>query len=221
VLKNWWTALLDIVYPPRCPACRSAVSVQGGWCSRCLPESVPLRELPPGGQRSAALDICLTIFPYDGAVKHLLHKLKFQPDPKAACYFAWLLENKVNWAKLHGPELVAPVPLSVQRLAKRGFNQTELLFKPWCEAHGYIWADTLVRNRDTLPQWQLSPIERRQNIKGAFAVTQPELVQGKTVLLVDDILTTGYTMAECARTLKKAGAKAVCGLALASGAARW
>jgi predicted amidophosphoribosyltransferase len=79
----------------------------------------------------------------------------------------------------------------------------------------------LARHRDTLPQWQLSPIERRRNIKGAFIVTQPELVQGKTVLLVDDILTTGFTLAECARTLRKAGAKEVYGLALASGAAGW
>jgi ComF family protein len=165
--------------------------------------------------------MCLTILPYEGAVKHLLHRLKFQPDPQAANYFSWLLDNKVNWAKLLCPELVVPVPLSVERAAKRGFNQTELLFRPWCQAHGYAWAEVLARHRDTLPQWQLSPIERRRNIKGAFVVLQPELVQGKTVLLVDDILTTGFTLAECARTLKKAGAKEVHGLALASGASGW
>lgn len=221
MLNTWWTALLDVFYPPRCPSCRSLVSQQGAWCQQCLPDRLTLRELAPGGKRPVALAMCWTILPYDGTVKQLLHRLKFRPDPKAAGYFCWLLANQVNWNKLSRPDLIAPVPLSAERLAKRGFNQTELLFQPWCEAQGYVWADVLDRQHDTLPQWQLSPLERRRNIKDAFIVSQPEAVQGKRILLVDDILTTGFTLSECARTLKKAGAREVSALALASGALGW
>lgn len=221
MISAWWTALLNLVYPPRCPGCKSPVSEQGAWCRQCLPDRLTLRELAPGGRRPAALAICWTILPYDGSVKKLLHRLKFRPDPQAAGYFCWLLEHQVNWAKLSEPELIIPVPLSAERLAKRGFNQTELLFRPWCTAQGYAWSDIMVRGRDTLPQWRLSPLERRRNIKDAFSVTCPEAVRGKRILLVDDILTTGYTLSECARTLKKAGAKEVSALALASGASGW
>lgn len=210
--------MLNIIYPPHCPKCRRRVEEQGAWCEQCAPGRFVLREAAPEGHRPAALAVCLTLLPYDGTVKILLHRLKFRPDPVAAKYFVWLLHNKVNWAKLQPPEIVAPVPLSAERLAKRGFNQTELLFRPWCKAQQIQWADVLARNRDTLPQWKLSSVERRQNIKGAFVVIKPELVIGRTVLLVDDILTTGFTMSECAKTLKAAGAKEVWGLALASGA---
>jgi predicted amidophosphoribosyltransferase len=78
--------------------------------------------------------------------------------------------------------------------------------------------EALARTRHTEPQWELNLTERRKNIKGAFAVTRPELVKGKYILLVDDIFTSGTTMDECAKVLKKAGAVTVKGLALASGA---
>lgn len=221
MLKSCWQALLDLLYPPRCPACGSATPVQGAWCRLCLPELLPLRELAAGGRRPRPLSLCLTIVPYTGTVRQLLHRLKFRPDRRAAGYLAWLLCNRVNWNKLPPPELVIPVPLSPQREAWRGFNQTELLFRGWSEKQGYCWADLLRRRRDTQPQWQLPPLQRRRNIKAAFAVQHPEQLQGKTVLLVDDILTTGFTMAECARTLRRAGAGEVYGLALASGAADW
>lgn len=199
MLTAWWTALLDLFYPPRCPACYSQVGEQGAWCDDCLPSIVTLRELAPSGKRPPALSLCFTLLSYDGTVKRLLHRLKFNPEPGAARYFEWLLQNKVNWAKLIVPDLVVPVPLAPARLAQRGFNQTEMLFRPWCESQGLLWADLLLRTRDTRPQWQLSPLERRRNISGAFAVMQPDRVRDKTILLVDDILTTGVTLNECAR----------------------
>jgi len=84
---------------------------------------------------------------------------------------------------------------------------------------GWPWEEVLARIRATEPQWELTPGERRKNIKGAFGSTRPELIRDKNILLVDDIFTTGITLNECARVLKKAGARKVFGLALASGAA--
>lgn len=221
MLKNWWTALLDIVYPPHCPACRSQVNEQGAWCANCLPEVIRLREAAPEGSLPAHLSGCLAVLDYNGAVKTLLHRLKFRPDRGAAEYLVWLLNHRVSWAKLQRPDAVVPVPLSAYRLATRGFNQTELLFADWTRRQEIPWLNALERLRDTRPQWQLSPLERRRNIKDAFAVSDPALVKGKTILLVDDILTTGFTLSECAKTLKKAGAKEINALALASGAVGW
>ena len=220
MLKNWWTGLLDIIYPPRCPSCRTIVSELGAWCDNCLPAVIRLREASPE-ESPAFIRQCLTVLAYDGTVKKLLHRLKFQPDPKAAKYFVWLLNKRVSWAKLQRPDAIVPVPLSASRLAVRGFNQTELLFLSWSQGQDIPWLNALERQRDTLPQWQLSPLERHRNIKGAFAVPDPVLVRGKSILLVDDILTTGVTLSECAKMLIKAGAKEVRTLALAGGAIGW
>jgi predicted amidophosphoribosyltransferase len=78
--------------------------------------------------------------------------------------------------------------------------------------------ELLERVRHTIPQWELKSTERKNNIKGAFVVTHPEMVRNKDILLVDDIITTGITLDECAKVLKKAGAASVHALVVASGA---
>jgi predicted amidophosphoribosyltransferase len=94
-----------------------------------------------------------------------------------------------------------------------------LIFRQWAKTRGWAWQeDVLTRLQPTMPQYELDLAARRRNIKGAFQVTRREIVQGKRILLVDDIVTTGATMQECAVVLKRAGAAAVYGLALASGA---
>lgn len=217
MLTGWWSALLELIYPSRCPACRTAVDMHGAWCARCLPGPLPLRAVSVRERQLVYLDACWIIFPYDGAVKQLLHRLKFHNARQTAVYFEWLLTHRVNWSKLVKADLIQPVPLNANRLASRGFNQTELLFRPWADKNGLSWVDGLVRIRDTAPQWRLPQTERKKNIKGAFGVTRPEWVTGKQIIVVDDIFTTGFTLNECAKTLKQAGAKAVYGLALAGG----
>ena len=115
---------------------------------------------------------------------------------------------------------MVPVPLDQHKLAERGFNQTELIFKTWAKRQQFIWLDCLERLRPTQPQWELNKKARQANISGAFRVIPDDTVrlQGRDVFIVDDIFTTGITLAECARSLKKAGANRVYGLVLASGA---
>jgi ComF family protein len=102
------------------------------------------------------------------------------------------------------------VPLHRRRLAKRGFNQSLFLAKYAAEGLSIpLSLDGLVRVRDTRPQVDLDPAEREENVKGAFAVERPEEFKDKRVLLLDDVYTTGATVRECAKVIKKAGADAV------------
>ena len=104
-------------------------------------------------------------------------------------------------------DLLIPVPLHPKRLKHRGFNQALLLAQAFPEAP--LAREAVVRMRHTQPQVGLNPKERQDNVKGAFAVPDPALVKGKNVLLIDDLFTTGSTVKECARVLRKAGARRV------------
>lgn len=109
-----------------------------------------------------------------------------------------------------------PVPLHVTRLRERGFNQAHLLARAFFpQQTNRIEATLLERTKKTEPQTRMSGAERRKNLKNAFRVNKPAMVFGKTVVLVDDVFTTGTTVNECARTLLRGGAKEVQVLTLA------
>ncbi len=110
----------------------------------------------------------------------------------------------------HAAHLIVPVPLHISRLRQRGFNQAVLLGKVMSQQLSLpLLPDALVRTKRTEPQIKLSAAERRLNVKGAFTVKRADSVVGKRILLLDDVMTTGSTMDECAKELKKAGASAV------------
>lgn len=228
-LKSWWTALLDLVYPPKCPACRQRVAQQDSWCEACLTAVLDVRVLAAPQHGLVALERVWLGYRYSGGVKRLLHNLKFHQATNHVQALCWLADyafggNQANLFTSLVPQddgLAIPIPLHKRRLSERGFNQTELIFKSWCEQQGWLWqSDLLLRQRDTRPQWELAAAERRTNIKDAFLVTRPTDIRNKHILLVDDIFTSGTTLEEAARTLKAAGAASVVGLALAGGRQR-
>ena len=106
------------------------------------------------------------------------------------------------------------MPISKERLKERGFNQVELIFKDWLAVRDIEALEVLIRKRDTKPQFNLSPKERKANIEGAFEVVKD--VRDRDILLLDDIFTTGATVYECAKTLKEHGAKDIFVLTLSS-----
>ena len=115
-----------------------------------------------------------------------------------------------NYPELAEAEMVVPVPLFPKRNRTRGYNQSELLAKNFAPRVG-LTADTksLVRIKNTVSQTTLGRMGRLANMKGAFACKNPAAVKGKTVLLIDDVATTGATLEGCAAALKAAGAKKV------------
>ncbi|GAI27128.1 unnamed protein product [marine sediment metagenome] len=110
------------------------------------------------------------------------------------------------------------MPLDKKRLKRRGFNQAEEIAKVLSEILDIpLINDALLKIKETLPQVKLSEKDREENIKGIFLCQKPEKIKNKKTLLVDDVYTTGSTMEEAARILKKAGAKEVWGIAVARG----
>src|SRR5262249_8574446 len=112
-----------------------------------------------------------------------------------------------------GSMVMVPVPLHARKLRQRGFNQSEMIARAALKNIGgsrlLLHEEMLERTRETQTQTGLTRHQRRENIRGAFAVTKPEDVQGREVLLVDDVFTTGTTVSECARVLRRAGASKV------------
>ena len=184
---------------PRCGRCGLRVGLAVAACGTCL------REPPPFEHTACATDYG---FPWD----RLIADLKFNAREDLAGPLAQLLSAAVHAAAHPPPDLVLPVPLSPQRLAERGYNQAWELARrtarlQGCEARH----DVLLRPIDTAHQAELSRAERQRNLASAFMVDprQRPLLQGRRVALVDDVMTTGATAREAARTVLRAGAAAV------------
>jgi ComF family protein len=142
---------------------------------------------------------------YLGQVTGAIHRFKYRKEYLLIETLGWL-GNRREEEKPDFDTLI-PVPLHPKRLRERGFNQALLLSKTLRDIPSEkIKPRLLKRIRHTPPQIRLAPDERRQNVRGAFALDTPGVIRGKNILLVDDVFTTGATVNECARVLKSAGA---------------
>jgi ComF family protein len=141
----------------------------------------------------------------------VLHQLKYAGRRRSAGRLAeTLLEEPAVRALVATSDVLVPVPLHPRRLRERGFNQSALLAREIARRTGKATCpDALRRRLDTVPQAGLSAAARRRNVRDAFAVQRRAAVAGRTVVLVDDVLTTGATALACARRLGEAGAREV------------
>lgn len=179
-----------------CSSCAHPLPAPG-LCGRCIAE-------PPHYDRVIAA--CRYAFPLDG----LIQAYKYDGRLVAASALASLLAGRIR----SRPDLIVPIPLTAQRLRERGFNQAlELARMLGRQTGAPVNAQICVKTRDTVPQTRLPWKERRKNIRGAFVVEGS--VTGCHVAIVDDVLTTGATLSELARNLKRAGAATVTGYVIA------
>lgn len=150
-------------------------------------------------------------------MREAVHAFKFGGRRALAAPLGDLLgEIRIGELPAGGIDLVVPVPLHARRERERGFNQAALVARRAARAWGVPIATTvLARPIATTSQTELGVLERRQNVRGAFAVRRPEAIQGRRIGLIDDVLTTGATAGECARTLLGAGAANVSVLTIA------
>lgn len=226
--------LLDLLFPIHCLGCKK----EGFWiCQKCI-EKIPLaieqkcplceRVTTPQGKtclackRKTRLDGMLTTSNYENQlVRKAVHNFKYRFASGLSVPLGNLLTKAYLDHDLALPDLIIPIPLHSRRLRWRGFNQAEMLAKQFAKnlTPGFpivISSSSLIRKKYTSPQMQISNFQARfQNIKDAFRVSNQNLVQNKSVLLVDDIATTGSTIFECAKILKNAGAKEVFAIVLA------
>jgi ComF family protein len=185
---------------PRCTQCALRLPSRALRCGACI----ALKD-PPVKHAVAAVDYG---FPWDG----LIAGFKFHRRLDLAGALARLLHEAIDSAQFHAPSLVVPVPLSLQRLRERGYNQAWELARRIARWRGLAsHPHVLLRIRDTAHQLGLDEAARHRNLKGAFLVDprHARRVQGHTVALVDDVTTSGATAVEAARALKAAGAAEV------------
>ena len=152
---------------------------------------------------------------YDGGLRELIHLLKYNGVRPAANVLGRMLAEAFEDLQPHFSNteiLVAPVPLHPGKARQRGFNQSELIARAAIKLKTsgfHLSANLLERCRETTSQIGLSRHQRRENIRGAFRVANPDEVTGREILIVDDVFTTGTTVSECARILRRAGASKV------------
>jgi len=163
----------------------------------------PCQTDPPPFARARAAAIYEEDGPSGQAIKRFKYNRRLDMLP---VMHYWLTRPRCQ-ELVQDADLIAPVPLHPRRLKQRGFNQSLLLAQAFPGVR--LERELLTRVRHTPPQTGLNPKERRDNVRGAFNVPRPDLVKGKNVLLVDDVFTTGATVRECARGLRKAGAQQV------------
>jgi ComF family protein len=191
-----------------------------GVCGVCIKQIKRHPEPDCRGAKQSftvARSVCL----YEGALKELVHLFKYKNKRSLAGLFARYMIDfiKEDAAFIEGIELVTFVPLHKKSLRKRDFNQSEMLGRRIAAELGLPIADCLEKIRHTANQNELSRHERLNNLKCAFRVRERSraILWGRTILLVDDVMTTGATLDECSRTLLAAGAREVRCLALARG----
>jgi ComF family protein len=208
LLRFLFELALSLVAPPRCAACGGGAPLRHVFCAGCA-RTIVARPAP----RSEG---CAAVFIYGGAVARAVVRLKYDPRPELAAPLGDLLRRGVPLLCGYVPDVVVPVPLHPSRLVARGFNQAALLAAPVARELGAtLLPRALVRTRDTPQQATLDRRERLENVRRAFSARDARAVQGKRVLLVDDVRTTGATLLACEDALRAAGAREVRCLVLA------
>jgi ComF family protein len=205
-------ALVALLAPPRCASCDASVRLVAAFCPACAGTAVRLQAGP--GPPAAA-------FVYGGAVARAIVRMKYESRPDLARPLGDLLWRALRpHARSLRGVVVVPVPLHVTRLVERGFNQSALLAGRLAAHAGYLEATfqpgALARTKATRQQAALDRPARVTNVAGAFRVRQPAALRGRTVLLVDDVTTTGATFDACEEALAGAGAADVHRIAVAS-----
>ena len=209
--------LLDLLFPPRCVFCRRLLRRgEEGICSRCQQE-LPWALGAEAEQTGEFFSLCASPLWYQDQVRASFHRYKFKGVRGYSRTYGRLVAQCVQDHLAGRYDLITWVPLSRARLRQRGYDQAMLLASAAALALDDVAAETLCKVRDTEAQSGLgkNDASRRANVLSAYQVTDPALVEGRRVLLIDDIVTTGSTLSECARVLRTAGATDVVCAALA------
>ena len=229
MLKELFLSLADFFYPPRCANCGGMLEMSGSLCDGCRGGAFFVRSYLAQDIGIKDIDAVLVIAHYRGGLQEILHKVKFFHEKHLTAIL--LKEFEKVWSKSGKEELynlldhfsvrnekisALTVPTDEERLKERGYDLPEMLFTGWAANEGYELFKGLKRVKKTKPQYGLTGIERKNNMTGVMeAITVPD---SKVILIFDDILTTGATLAECARALREKSSvdKVIIGIALAS-----
>lgn len=230
-MANIFSKIIDILLPPRCIKCGKIITSADGLCEDCFNEinfithpfctkcGMPFENAPHAKNLLCGHCIQDTKSPfrmsrsalkYDDSSKPLVLAFKFMDKTENARVFAKWLKIAGEDIFVSGVDLIVPIPLHYTRLIKRRYNQSAVLANELSKLTGLkVDYDSVIRHIRTRPQVEFSGHARVKNVKDAFSVKRPQSIQGKRVLLLDDVMTTGSTLKECAKALLEAGAKSV------------
>jgi competence protein ComFC len=210
-LKYVGKLFLNLFYPPICPLCERFVATDGMLCDSCM---ISLQHLEADAilphLSVSYFDRCISCFAYEGGLRRAIHSFKYQQRLEQVRFFSAAIKSRI--LDLTGIDIVIPVPMHRSKLRARGYNQAALLAKRVGRDLGKdVIVNALKRIQDSAAQMGLERTERLRNVKHSFAVLKKyeNVFDGKSILLVDDVVTTGATINECARVLKKSGASMV------------
>ena len=240
MLKTFAATALELIYPKNCISCKAGIFDKENkflicqdcfegieknlppFCAKCG-RHLELDETENGicrqcKKRKFYFDSCFSVCIYDGIIKDLIHKFKYSNKTVLADAFSKLMFDFIRnfHVELDDYDIMLPVPLHSTRLREREYNQSEVLSERINKFAGIaISRNDIIRLRNTKSQITLDKEARWQNLKDAFKVVRPAVFEEKNVLIVDDLITTGATASELAKSLKQAKAKKVSVLTLA------
>ena len=212
--------LINLIFPPKCIFCNNILELNSDIyiCKECFKNIPFIDSIQILRGTSDYYDDIVCICEYSGIIRDALVKFKFFNKPSYYKTFAKMLAIKIketNWQEI---DIIVGIPLYFEKEQKRGYNQSYLISKALSKELGVAEGTSFVtRVRDTGSQSLLAKNQRISNIKDAFKVNVINGVNGKTILLIDDILTTGSTINECSKALKQAGARKVIAAVVATG----
>lgn len=199
--------ILDLLYPPKCPFCGHLLEKGDLLCPECQ-SKLPWLSGAAAEQTVELTEGCVSVVEYDERVKKAIHGFKFHGKSARSEAFGLLIAQCVREQDLTA-EMVTWPPLSKRRLRKRGYDQAQLLAEKVGKELGLPVARTLQKKHRPAQSGLDGEAQRRANVLGAYAAINTETFRGKRLLLIDDVVTTGSTLSECAKTLRSAGAEAV------------
>ena len=212
--RDWLHSILNLFYPRVCAACgETLLKDEETVCLKCrylLPKTGyelnpdnPVAQSFYGRVRFHAVTSCF-FFAKTGKIQHLIHELKYKGNKEAGIFLGQQLGEVIKNAPLfQGLDYLIPVPLHPKREKQRGYNQSLMIAQGVHEVTGIPIGDKyLIRAVNTATQTKKSAEERYKNVKDIFEVRFPEELEGKHILLIDDVLTTGATLESCAHQLE-------------------
>ncbi len=238
IAADLFSGIADVIFPPLCLSCKRLLRTHDEkiFCATCrdslsfLSQShcpvcgVVFPDSPAGhhlcgdcATHPPHYDLARAAVLYDGMMSDMIHRFKYGRDLICGRALGRLLADfefdDVDWGAF---DLILPVPLHIRRLRQRGFNQSLLIARQLGKKHGLnVNFSLLKRHRFTLTQTGLHKKERENNMQNAFDVLSPHKIEGRNIMIIDDVYTTGATVNACAKALKKAGARQVAAITLA------
>lgn len=235
-IKKLFKVYLDLIFPPLCVVCKgkdinflcekckkSIEFIKDNFCYLCGDKAqgkiTPRATCGKCRQERIYFTQGRSVARYSGTLKEIIHKFKYHQKKYLAKVLGNLMVDYLKddfWIDIKNVDIIIPIPLHRKRERERGFNQSELLGKNIASYFKIeILSNVLFRTKETRPQFFLRERERKENIKNAFTLKNEEIIKNKNILLIDDIYTTGSTLREASKTIKKAKTKNIYCLTLA------